>query len=232
MSDVIKPNRSRFGCLHILVVLTAACLLASMFIPTFGRISKRGNITIGISNCRQIITALRMYSSDHGGKYPDAALANPQSSNEVFRILFQKNIIDNELMLGCPMSQFVPDGDIGKAPSFKQAVEAGENHWAMTSGLSDSASGSIPLVFENPVIATWSPKWNVDAKGTKTRGRSWSSGVIVGMNDSSVGIQPLDSKSGTAVPLKDMGEGTNLFTQHGDSSVSTGFTILDVEVKP
>lgn len=229
MSDVIQPERdSRFGCLHLPVAVTAGILLLSLLVPTFGRVSKRGNITIGISNCRQIITAMRMYSGDHGGNYPDASLPDPQNSNEVLRVMFQKGVLDNEMIFGCPMSQFVPDGDLGKAPDFKQALEAGENHWAMTKGLDDSASGSIPLIFENPVVATWQPKWNADAKGTKTRGRAWSNGIIIGMNDSSVGIQQPQSKTGTEVPLKELDAGgQTLFTQHG-----TDWTILNVEATP
>ncbi|QIF02572.1 hypothetical protein [Roseimicrobium sp. ORNL1] len=230
MSYVIQSNKNpRLDCLKIVVGLIAFCLLASVAVTYLGSTSKRGNITIGISNCRQIITAMRIYSSDHGGKYPDAALASPRSSNEAFRVLFQTMAIDNELLFGCPMSPYVPDGDIGKAPDFKQALEAGENHWALTKGLSDSDLGSIPLMFENPSVATWPPKWNLDAKGTKTPGRSWSNGIIIGMNDSSVGIQMLGSKTGTEVPLKDLvnGDGENLFTQHG-----TDWTILNVESTP
>jgi hypothetical protein len=229
MSDVIQPNKARLGCFQVVVGLIALCLLASVIISYLGHTGRRGNITIGISNCRQIITAMRIYSSDHGGHYSDAALANPRKSNEAFRALFQAIAIDNELLFGCPMSPFVPDGDIGTAPDFKQALEAGENHWAMTKGLDDSASGSIPLVFENPVVATWPPKWKPGARATKARGRAWANGIIVGMNDSSVGIQPLQSKTGTEVTLKEMnnGDGKNLFTQHG-----TDWTILDVEATP
>jgi hypothetical protein len=230
MSDVIQPNKKpRLGCIEILVGLAALLLLISLIVPFFGHISEPGTITKGITNCRQIITAMRIYAADHDGKYPDAALTDPQSSNEAFRVLFQKNIIDNEMIFGCRMSPYVPDGDIGTPPDFKQALEAGENHWALTKGLSNSDLGSIPLVFENPVVATWPPKWNVDAKGTPTRGRAWGNGVIIGMNDSSVGIQPLQSKTGTEVPLKDLdnSDGKNLFTQHG-----TDWTILNVEVAP
>jgi hypothetical protein len=226
MSDVIQPNKKRFGCLHALVAMTAGLLLLSLLVPTCGGVSKMGNITKGISNCRQIITAMRIYSSDHGGDYPDAALTDPRSSNEVFRILFQRKALDKELIFGCPMSPYVPDGDIGTAPDFKQALEADENHWALTKGLSDSDPGSFPLVFENPVMAAWPPAWNLDAKGTKTRGRAWSNSIIIGMNDSSVASQPLESKTGAQVTLKELGNGENLFTQNGDD-----WTILDVEVK-
>jgi hypothetical protein len=214
--------------IEVTVGIVAALLLAALIVPAFIPMSRPGgNIDKGVSNARQIITSLRIYSSDHDGKYPDAFLVNPRNSNEVFRVLFRDNSSDDEMIFGCPMSLFVPDGDIGDDKERSKALEAGENHWAMTLGIDDQASGSIPLVYENPVVATWSPKWNPDAKGTKTRGRAWFSGIIVGMNDGSVDIQPLESKTGTAVPLKELGEGRNLFTQHG-----TDWTILNVEAAP
>jgi len=233
-----KAGRKRVLSWPEMVAGTVAFLLLIFLIllalPLVIR-SPHNKMDKGISNCRQIITALRIYSSDHDGKYPDAFLKNPRSSNEVFRELFKEGILDDESehIFGCPVSPFIPDGKVGAAPDLKQAIEAGENHWAMTAGLSDIASGSVPLVYENPVVAAWSPMWNPDAKGTETRGRAWSSGIIIGMNDSSVGIQPLDSKSGTAVPVKELAEGVNLFTQHGEVGTASGeWRVLDVEVKP
>jgi hypothetical protein len=44
------------------------------------------------------------------------------------------------------------------------------------------------------------------------------------MNDSSVSLQHLASDKGTEVPLKDLSDDNNMFTQHGDE-----FEVLDVE---
>ncbi|QIF02573.1 hypothetical protein [Roseimicrobium sp. ORNL1] len=227
------PKKTRLTFVQVMVALLALALLASLAVPTFGRTCARGNITKGISNCRQIITAMRIYSSDHGGEYPDATLTDPQSSNEAFRVLFTENILDNELIFGCPISRFVPDGNIGGRddPARKSAVDAGENHWAMTRDLTDSAPGGIPLVYENPAKPTWPPVWNADAKGTNARGRAWSNGVIVGLNDSSVGIQPLESKSGTAVPLRKT-EGKDLFEAAINPTTLPTGAMLDVEGAP
>jgi hypothetical protein len=234
MSENSQPHQKR-RCTwtQVIVGLIASLLIVAwLAMPTIIVCGETGEVTKGISNCRQIVTALSIYASEHDGKYPDAFLKNPRNSNEVFRELFKEGILDNEMIFGCPVSPFVADGNIGEAPEFKQALEAGENHWAMTRGVNDRDSGSIPLVYENPVIAAWSPKWNVDARETKTRGRAWKNGIIIGMNDSSVGIQPLASKTGTAVPLKDLVEGQNLFNQHEPPDPAKGWKILDVEVKP
>ncbi|RBP46126.1 hypothetical protein DES53_102512 [Roseimicrobium gellanilyticum] len=100
----------------------------------------------------------------------------------------------------------------------------------MTEGLSDSAPGEIPLVFENPAKATWPPVWNPDAQGTGVRGRSWSKGVIIGMNDSSVSLRPLETMKGTAVPLKKV-HGKDLFEAAIDPTAFPTGEILDIEEK-
>ncbi len=201
-----------FTLIELLVVITIIAILASLAVPTFSKIQEKGNITKGISNARQIVTTLKIYSSDHGGNYPDNDKdTNPSDANTAFRVLFREGAADNEQIFGCPVSKYVPDGNIGSDEEKTKAVEAGENHWAMTKGLSDSATGSMPLVFENAVSGEWDPEWDNDKKGTNARGRAWSTGIIVGMNDSSVAIQALQTKKGKS-KLKDLGEGKNAFT--------------------
>lgn len=228
-----EPAKSTWKELGVaLLVLAVVCALLMALVPTFGRIAERSNITKGINNCRQVITALRLYASDHDGKYPDALLRDPQSANEVFRELFKEGILDNEMIFGCPLSPFNPDGNIDPtSPDKVEAVKAGENHWAMTAGLKDSSAGSIPLVYENPAVASWPPKWDASAKEKPVRGRRWLNGIIVGMNDSSVDVQPLAAKKGT-VTLKEVADGKDLFELANDKTKSPPWRILDVEVAP
>jgi prepilin-type N-terminal cleavage/methylation domain-containing protein len=233
-----------FTLIELLVVITIIAILASLAVPTFSKIQEKGNITKGISNCRQIITTLRIYSSDNGGNYPDTVLATAGggggggtvTSNAAFREMFKGGEADNEMIFGCPASQYGnPDGNIGANPDYTNALEAGkkENHWMMTGGLNDSASGSYPLVYEVATNATWNPTWDCDAAGKGTKGRTWSGGkVIIGMNDSSVALQPCSSTKGTN-SLKDQGSGgtgasKNLFTQNSGGTGGDP-TILDVE---
>ena len=103
--------------------ILVVALLTSLFIPTFGRTAAVGNITKGISNCRQIIIALHLYADDHEGRYPTG-----ETSNQVFREFFKTGILDTEWILACPLSPSQPDGNISQPPTFLNAVEAGENH--------------------------------------------------------------------------------------------------------
>ncbi len=232
-----KGLKKGFTLIELLVVITIIAILASLAVPTFGRIQERGNITKGISNARQIITALRIYSSDHSGNYPDVSTgaapapgdppADNSTANGVFRALFTEQILDSEQIFGCPVSSVGnPDGNIGTSPSFTEALGPRENHWMMTGGASDSASGSVPLVYENSAgTSEWDPQWNAKAAGTNAQGRSWSGGkIIIGQNDSSVALQQLEDKTSQSTALKKSGS-DNMFTRFADS----GFKVLPVE---
>lgn len=223
--------------MEILVGSVALLFLGSLIVPTFSRTCAKGNITKTISNGRQIITALRIYSSEHGGFYPDWKAPDALTSNEVFRELFRKGATDNEKIFGAPLSRFVPDGDIGTPPDYAEAVKAGENHWAMTARVSDSDNGALPLVYESPTKATWPPTWNPDAKGTDAKGRAWSNGIVVGFNDCSIMVQRLQHNSGSSVPLKKLDESTGGSESSGKDIFemvvpegSEPFRILDVAV--
>jgi hypothetical protein len=228
--EVIQPKKPRVTWLQVIVGVTALLLLASLALPAFSRTCARGNITKGISNARQIVMALKLYASDHDGKYPDAALADSKNANEVFRLLFKEETIDSEVVFGCPLSPFVPDGNIGSDEERSKALEAGENHWAITIGVSDAKSGDIPLVFENPLSATWPPKWNANAVEQMQKGRAWKTGVIMGMNDGGAQIVPLVSKRGNEVGLKpDRATGKNIFEAAIDSKEFPEGKVLDVD---
>lgn len=222
-----------FTLIELLVVITIIAILAGLAFPAFAKISEKGKITQAINNCKQIIISLRLYSGDNGGLYPDAdRTASPADANDAFRLLFVQGILETEKIFGCGASRYIPDGNIGTSPNYTDAVAPGENHWMMTAGLNDSASGGIPLVFENSLAGTGGdPAWNADAAGRLERGRTWSGGkVIIGMNDSSVEVMPCASARGSSVNLKSTGSGgTNAFTQNssGGSGGST-LTFLDI----
>ena len=155
--------------------------------------SENGSLARTVNNCRQITTVLRIYSSDYGGAYPDSLGTYFNTSNEVFRECFKADAVDNEMIFGCPMSPFQPDGKIGSKPDFAEALKPGENHWAFTKGTADTQSGEIPLAYENVAETTWPPKWNAKLAGQAKPGRTWANGrIVVGFNDLSVEVIQLD----------------------------------------
>lgn len=202
-----------FTLIELLVVITIIAILASLAVPTFNVIQNKANQMKGTSNCKQIITSLKVYASDNDGAYPDSDPTRPQSSNDAFRLLLVQDILQDERVFGCPASPFIPDGNVGLPPLFAEAVGPGENHWVLTAGQTSSSSSIMPLVFENPISPGWPPQWNADIAGQQQAGRTWPGGrVIIGLNDASVSVERLEAARGAAVGPRQLGSGLNMFT--------------------
>lgn len=194
-------------------------IVASLVIPVFNVVSEKARIMQASSNARQIIITLKNYAGDNGGNYPDADHRNPPlTSNDAFRELFKRGLLEDERAFTAAFSPYEGDNNIGEPPDYKEALKPGENHWCMTKGLSDSSSGNAPLIFEAPSQpGVWPPVWNADAAEKKVPGRAWKGGrIVIGRNDGSVAPERLESLGGTAVPLKKNPLGKDLFTQFPD----------------
>ncbi len=207
-----------FTLIELLVVITIIAILASLAVPTFGVIQDMANQTSTSNNCRQIIMAMKIFAGDNNSIYPDS-YQNPQTggqavtSNDAFRVLLQEEVIQDERIFGAKASLYQPDGNVGTAPGYDKALQAGENHWALTQGQTTSSTGIMPLVFENPLAPSWPPNWNCDAAGQLKPGRTWRGGkVIIGRNDNSVNVESLASKKGGSVGPKALSGGYNIFT--------------------
>ena len=209
-----KPERRELSVLQILVTVIAIVLLIGLLTPWQSRISPKANQSATLANARQIATALNLYAEEQNGRYPDADLVGASSSNEVFRRLIEEDIFTDERVFGAKVSKFYPDNNIGAHPDYAQALEAGENHWAMTAGVTKDSGELTPMVFENPAVANWPPLWNANAEAKPRRGRTWPGAkIIVGFHDSSVQSIQLDPKSGPAVGPERGADGKDIFTR-------------------
>lgn len=221
------PVHSQFSPARFTVGLVLVLVIGLQFSALLGEAKDVDALKTSINNCRMIITAMRIYAADAQGVYPDTNVPGAKTSNEAFRDLFRKGACDNETPFGCANSPFKPDGNIGKvAEGCLQALEPGENHWAMTKGMNDSTSGSVALVFENPTDVAWPPGWNADAAGQSVKGRSWEEGkIIVGCNDGSVELRLLSTTKGTRVSFA---SDEAPFPKH---EPGVAYKVLDVAVK-
>lgn len=205
-------------CCACTLGITGTAMMAGLAVPAFNQVQERAKIMQATTNARQIVIAIKGYAGDQSGNYPDAdRSASPQTSNDAFRLLFVAGLMEDERPFTAENSAYEPDNIIGSPPDFRQALEAGENHWAMTKGLSDSSDGNAPLIFENPVEASWPPMWDCNQSGKKVPGRAWRSGkIIIARNDGSVMAEQLESIRGDSVPLKAGPDGKDLFTRFMD----------------
>ena len=208
----------------MIAVAVLLVLVAVVMVPVSVQVTCEHSHQSRLCNqCRGIAIALKSFATDHGGNYPDADHnMNPTTSNQVFRMLFVRGLLDDERDFGGNGSPFVPDGDIGTAPDFKRALEPGENQWATTAGLSDSAGGKMPLVFENTVDGSWPPKWTVDMTGSNLLGRiKPGQKVVVARNDLSVAAELVKP---SPEPLRMLNDSENLRTSHPED-----FRVLNPE---
>ncbi len=197
MNEPEKPKKG-WGWLQwgvvILVLLFSILLTFDMVSPMSDQISK-ANQTSSSNNCRQIIMAMKIWAQEHNGAYPDSGIGDGASANGVFRKLVQEEIILDERIFGGKQSPFQPDGYIGQAPEFLEAVAAGENHWMMIAGQNIKSGGTRPLVFENALKPVWPLAWL--PHHYLQRGRTWRNGkIIIGRNDGSVNVETLEKHSG------------------------------------
>lgn len=197
-------------------MIVPVAIFWALAVPTYNQITSQANQMKAANNCKQIQLALMSFAADNNGLYPDSVVnpvtnSLPETSNDTFRALFQEGLIQDEKIFGSPASKFVPDNNIGQAPAYEQALQPGENHWAMTAGLSSTSPSLMPVVFENPAEASWPPRWDADAGGRPKRGRAWAGGkIVVGRNDGSVETAKLTSSKGLA-PVRPSSNGVDPF---------------------
>ena len=139
-----KSAGGNWGCVVLVVVILGLGL--SLLVPWGSMISEKANQMKATNNCRQILMAMKAYAADHNGDYPRGATANA-----AFRELVKEGILEDERIFGSPCSPFLPDGNVGQAPDFAEAVGPGENHWMLVDGLNEKSEGMLPVVFENAV---------------------------------------------------------------------------------
>lgn len=206
--------------IELLIAIAAFVLLAVLITAGYKAIEMRGSEEKGVGNCKQIILALQQFAKEHDHHYPDSvpdkfAGGLAATSNDAFGSLIRKEIVSEESIFGCPHG-FMPDGNIGTAPKYREALKPGENHWALTAGQTDTAPGSMPLVFENCRSSGWPPYWNADVTAQPHVGRTWPGGrIIIGRNDGSVAMEQLSGDHGMVSP-KSLPGGLDIFVQASD----------------
>ncbi|WP_146850603.1 hypothetical protein [Brevifollis gellanilyticus] len=182
--------------------------------------------TSAINNCLQIIMAMKIWAADEKGVFPDAKLPATATVNDVFRTLIRDEIIHDERIFGARLTPFKPDGQIGAAPNFAQALQPGENHWMMMAGLNnDSLATNAPFVFENTLNPAWPLTWRMDKQKQPVRGRTWlGDKIIIGRLDHTVTLEKLVREKGAlTLPAK---------LRHAvEQDMKAPIRILDIEEK-
>lgn len=197
-----EQPKQRWGCLQWSMVIGVILLLVMLILPAFPqKVAKMGNRMRDTKNCAQIIQALKYYAAENGGVFPDSHPGSFEghkpTANRTFRALFIEKILGDrgvfpasEEIFGATNSPFKPDGIIGSAPLFLDALKPGENHWMMLQGQTTTTAGNAPFVFENTIKPQWPLQWDVGRDGQMVRGRTCPKrNIIIGFVDGSVQLK-------------------------------------------
>jgi prepilin-type N-terminal cleavage/methylation domain-containing protein len=220
MKTQIKHLRQGFTLVELLIVISIIAVLAGVALPAIGKAKETADRTASASNAGNIFKMLTLYASDNDGAYPKGE----SSSNDAFRQLFIEGIAQDEKPFKVTGSQWHsaaktngPDGDIGSAPNYEQALERGENHWAYTSGLNQTSNGNLPIIMDGFVEGQIGSYTNLKTK----KGGVWggSNAIIVYTNGSAV-QEKLDKRE-YKVKKKSSGSEVDLFSSSYSEELST-----------
>lgn len=187
------------ACMLVLPAVSIVAALAALAVPSFTNVQNKALDMKAMSQARQIMVSLKQYAADNNGQYPDASPDPVGTSNQAFRRLFKEGILYDEAIFGPSKSPLGPDGNIGAAPEFEQAVTPGENIWAMTADLRDDSSGTIPLVYDAPIQNTWPPAWAEPTSEHKLGEARPGRRIVVIHNDGFGTVETLVRQPGTGL---------------------------------
>lgn len=78
----MKKKRAGFTLIELMIVIAIIAILAAILVPNFLKARAQGQLTACKSNLKNMATALEMYASDFGGRYPNTStLAQLTSGN-------------------------------------------------------------------------------------------------------------------------------------------------------
>ncbi|MEM7145953.1 MAG: type II secretion system protein [Verrucomicrobiota bacterium] len=153
MKTEIRTRDSRrepgFTLIELLVVITIISILSAIAVPTFQNVIEASRQTRAAAHAKQIVTALRAFSMDSGGEFPQGENQYGQeisNANDAFRELVP-DYIEDERIFAVTGSGWGSKAD-NKMEGAGEILESGENHFAYVAGLNDSSKNWWPLVVD------------------------------------------------------------------------------------
>lgn len=175
--NIIKPRGQGFTLIELLVVIAIIATLATVSVPFIQTAQVKARMTRAGSDARNILIALTAYAAENGGVYPEG----DTYANEALGKLLPRHL-DQETTFWVQGDRYFCDP--AKQPDESSPwLEAGENHWAYVSGLTDSHRSNTPILADG----------FTDGLGRYDQYHTWSKlqMALVGHMDGSVQPQPI-----------------------------------------
>ena len=166
MKTTLRKDRG-FTLIELLVVITIIAILATVATPMIGKARLTARVIPATKNVQSILTYMNLYSGDFGGLYPEGTGSANAALGELF-----PDTCDVEKIFYLQGDRMFCDPKKGPDEKFEDddALEAGENHWAYVSGLTDSNRGATPVLadgFTSGEIGRYEDKSHVWSKLNK-----------------------------------------------------------------
>jgi prepilin-type N-terminal cleavage/methylation domain-containing protein len=179
--------RTAFTLLELLIVIAIIAILAGAAMPVYTVVMRNAHMNAAMQSARQIGLALRLYSNDYDGTYPQKRNSYDQeiiTSNDAFRSLIPA-YLDSEKVFAVTGSKTGASAD-NKMEDAARILEIGENHWAYISGLNASSNSNWPLIVDHTDgSGTYSTREN-------TLGGTWlATKTVTVFTDGSARVIPL-----------------------------------------
>ena len=153
-----KLNQQGFTLIELLVVIAIIAILASVSVPALQTAQLKAKQSKALQQAKGISQALRAWSVDEDGLYPDGT-----DANEAFAQLFEEGMTEEVFYVsgsawhGTGNFRKGPDeqyGEYDEVGGAGKALDKGENHWAFNHLATADSRSRYPLIadgFSNSV---------------------------------------------------------------------------------
>jgi prepilin-type N-terminal cleavage/methylation domain-containing protein len=209
----INKFSSAFTLIELLVVMAIIAILAGILLPAVIGVQERAKQTRDLSNGKQIVLALRQFSLDNNGEFPNkpystcgtggdyaacaTILAAADGSNDAFRWLLPTYTTSEDLFV-VPGAVWSPGADNKLDTTFgtfADTLKLGECGYSYISGLNDTSNTQFPLLQDG--WSTTTPNYTTDK--TIDGGVWGGQKAIVVFVDGSAKVMVVDDKTNFTV---------------------------------